>query len=95
MFREVLVAAAAGFSWPYFFDVTIPGIPSRHVIRPIAEINLSARSHADDTIFATQVANRSQKGDRLKIHQTTDLNLSTACNARQTTNAECRSGKQL
>jgi hypothetical protein len=85
MIRAVLIAAVAGFSWPYFVDVSIPGIPPRHTIPPVTEIGLSALSKSDDTTSANQVVNRSLKGDKLNVHQTSDVIVSPANNAAQTT----------
>jgi hypothetical protein len=95
MFRAVLVAAVVGFSWPYFFDVTIPGIPSRHAIPPLTEISLSTRSDSNGAIFARQVVNRSKKGDRLKIHRTKDARLGPAHKTGQPTPTPSAAGKSI
>ena len=85
MIRAVLVAAVAGFSWPYFVDVSIPGIPPRHIITPLTEIDFSARPDSNDTTFARQMANRSRKSDRLNVIQTGDAILNLVQDAGQTT----------
>jgi hypothetical protein len=85
MIRAVLVAAVAGFSWPYFVDVSIPGIPPRHTIPPLTEIGLSARSDSNDAIFARQVVNRTHKGDKLTALQISGATLDSAHSAPRTT----------
>lgn len=79
MIRAVLIAAVAGFSWPYFVNVSIPNIPPRH------EIGLNTLSNSSDTISTSQVVNRSQKSDKLNVVQSSDAIVSPAHNTAQTT----------
>ncbi len=71
MIKAVLISAVAGFSLPYLVDISIPGIPPRQIIPLLLETGLRSPSNpAHDTIFSSQVVNRSQKGDKLKVLHT-------------------------
>jgi hypothetical protein len=85
MIRSVLIAAVAGFSWPYFVDVSIPGIPPRHNSPPLTEISLTGRSKSDGPFFSSQTVDRANKGDRLDVPQTSRATLISAHTGSQST----------
>ena len=71
MVKAVIISAVAGFSLPDLIDISIPGIPPRQIIPLPIETGIRSLSNsARDTIFSSQVVNRSQKGDKLKILHT-------------------------
>jgi hypothetical protein len=71
MVKAVIISAVAGFSLPYFMDISIPGIPPRQIIPLPIETGIRSPSNsARDTIFSSQVVNRSKKGDKLEILHT-------------------------
>ncbi len=71
MIKAILISAAAGFSLPYLIGIAIPGIPPRQIIPLLLETGLRPPSNpAHDTIFSSQIVNRSQKADRLDVLHT-------------------------
>ncbi len=68
MIKAVLISAAVGFSLPYLIDIAISGIPPFRIIPLPLETGLRwPSSPAHNTIFASQVVNRSQKADKLEV----------------------------
>jgi hypothetical protein len=71
MIKAVLISAAAGFSLPYLIDIAIPGIPPCQINSLPLETGLRCPSSpVHDTIFSSQIVNRSQKADKLDVLHT-------------------------
>ena len=101
MIKPVLIAAVAGFCWPYFFDVSIPGLQHRRLAAPWTPITLASRSISTSESFQSQTVNRSRKGDKLQVVQSSDAASSIPRNDRRITpvldvnDANCRQRGQM
>ncbi len=84
MIKAVLISAAAGFSLPYLIDIAIPGIPQFQISPLLLEAELPwLSSPAHDATFASQVVNRSQKADKLKVLHTSQRAITPERNTKQ------------